>query len=285
MIYTKKANFPYPILMNFTDDYVNAEFEFDVNLKDNAEEYILDIEWSVSSEFILDQIKQGKANLVLIIKSKDNQFHILNYSDVIHKTISKSKLCINTRTVMQLMIQANEDICFENNLDVNEFYSNNRADIIVHAGQTLGFSNVAVFDGSQDKPYELFEKRVDENIQSDIEIQLGEETILIVYKKQEFQFQDLPNGRELNYPYIYLGLEKALCSFLVHSNPEFPEEGIQMNEIDPPENPLELKLYSLMQAKNVSELTWDNMDQVIYQLTDNIVGRYTDIVRRLSNGD
>lgn len=285
MIYTKKANFPYPVLMNFTDDYKDAEFECDVALKDDANDYMIEIDWEISSEFIRDQLESGNASLVLIIKSKDNQFHILPYGEKLHKKISRTRLCLNARTVMQLMILSNKEISFKDNTDINEFYEESRNEIVVHPGQVLGFSNTVIFDGSQDKPYELFEKRVDETISSDVEIRLGEETILIVYKNRAYEFNDLPNGRELNYPYIYLGLQKALCAFLVHMNPEFPEEGIMIDEIEPPENALESKLYSLMQAKNISELTWDNLDEVIYTLSDNIVGRYSDVVRRLSNGD
>lgn len=39
MIYTKKANFPYPVLMNFTNEYKDALFELDVDLRDNSEEF------------------------------------------------------------------------------------------------------------------------------------------------------------------------------------------------------------------------------------------------------
>ena len=92
MIYTKKANFPYPVLMNYTDDYQNAEFELDVNLRDNSDNYILDITWSVSSRFIQDLLKRGKAVLVLIIKSKDNQFFFLKYGKKLQQIISKNKL-------------------------------------------------------------------------------------------------------------------------------------------------------------------------------------------------
>lgn len=60
--------------------------------------------------------------------------------------------------------------------------------------------------------------------------------------------------------YIYIGLQKALCSFLIHTNQESPEDGIRIDEMDPPENVLESKLYSLMQTKNIDELTWDNID-------------------------
>ena len=118
MIYTKKANFPYPVLMNFTDDYLDSEFELDVTIRDNTDEYAVDITWKISSDFIKGLLKTGKADLILIIKSKDNQFHKLGNVRKPQVLIPKKKLCINARTVMQLMIQVNEDISFEQNHDL-----------------------------------------------------------------------------------------------------------------------------------------------------------------------
>lgn len=281
MIYTKKANFPYPVLMNFTDDYLEPEFELDVMIRDNTDEYALDITWKVSSDFIKNLLRTGKAELILIIKSKDNQFHKLDYTRKPQVRIPKKKLCINARTVMQLMIQANEDISFEQNYDLNTFYDEIKNEITVVAGNALGFSNTVIFDGSQNKPFELFEKKIDKDIKSDVEIRLGTETILIVYKKEEYQFVGIQGSKEFNYPYIYMGLQKALINFLLHANPENPEEGIQVDEIEPPENPLESKLYSLMHAKNITELSMENLDEVVYQISDNLLMRYHDVVRGL----
>ena len=283
MIYTKKANFPYPVLMNLTDDYQGAEFELDVTLRENLEEYILDISWFVSSEFINNQLKCGNASLILVIRSKDNQFHTLKYSNKPQVRIKKSKLCMNTKTVIQLMIQTNTEISFKDNDELNPFYEEMKADILVEAGMILGFSNTVIFDGSQKKPYDLFEKKVDKNIKSDIEIRLGEETILVVYKEDNLQFADLQNSRELNYPYLYMGLQKALIAFLIHSNPENPEEGVQIAEMEPPENSLDSKLYSLMYAKNITELTFNNMDEVICKMSDRMMLKYADAIRGMHN--
>lgn len=68
MIYTKKANFPYPILMNFTDDYKDPEFELDINIQDNTDEYTIKINWKISSVFIKNLVESDKADLVFIIK-------------------------------------------------------------------------------------------------------------------------------------------------------------------------------------------------------------------------
>lgn len=285
MIYTKKANFPYPILMNFTDDYQKAEFELDINLRDNLDDYILDITWKVSSNFIQGQLKSGNASFLLIIKSKDNQFHVLPYSPKPQVMIPKTRLCLNARTVIQLMIQANTAIDFANNVDLNDFYKDLRKDIQIQPGMALGFSNTVIFDGSQQKPYDLFEKKVDRTIPSDIEIRLCEETIMVVYKDDSLQFLDIQNSRELNYPYIYMGLQKALIEFLLHANPENPEEGIQVNEMEPPDHALDGKLYTLMQAKNITELNLDNVDEVICKISDHLVKRYADAIRGSQSGN
>lgn len=285
MIYTKKANFPYPVLMNFTDDYVDPEFELDVTIRDNTDDYAIDVTWKVSSDYIKGLIRSGKASLTLIIKSKDNQFHKLGTTKKLQVLIPKKKLCINTRTVMQLMIQANEDISFEQNDDLNSFYDEVKSEITVKSGNVLGFSNTVIFDGSQNKPFELFEKKIDKDIKSDVEIRLGTETILIVYKKEEYQFGGIQGSKELNYPYIYMGLQKALMNFLIHANPDNPEDGLRVDEMEPPENPLESKLYSLMQAKNIMELSMDNLDEVIYQISDNLLMRYHDAVRGLRSAN
>lgn len=281
MIYTKKANFPYPVLMNFTDDYVDPEFELDVTILDNADEYAVDIKWNMSSSYIKSLLRSGKASLILIIKSKDNQFHKLTNLKKPQVLIPKNKLCINTRTVMQLMVQVNEDIDFSNNNDLNSFYNDMKAEITVQAGNALGFSNTVIFDGSQNKPFDLFEKKIDKDIKSDVEIRLGAETILIVYKSEDYQFVGIQGSKELNYPYIYMGLQKALMSFLIHANPTNPEEPLDVEEMEPPENALESKLYSLMRAKNITELSISNLDEVVYQISDKLVMRYNDAVRGL----
>ena len=283
MIYTKKANFPYPVLMNYTDDYQNAEFELDVNLRDNSDNYILDITWSVSSRFIQDLLKRGKAVLVLIIKSKDNQFFFLKYGKKLQQIISKNKLSLNTKTVIQLMIQTQERVSFCENPDLNPFYDDIKPDINIAPGNVLGFSNTVIFDGNQQKPFDLFEKMVDPNINSDIEIRLGNETIIIVYKNESLQFPDVQRSRQLNYPYLYMGLQKALTAFILHANPDNPDDGVIIEGMDLPQNSLDIKLYNLMKAKNIDEISFNTMDEAIYQMSDNMITQYTDAVRGLQN--
>ena len=281
MIYTKKANFPYPVLMNFTNEYKDALFELDVDLRDKSEEFFFDITWKISSKFIKKKLEDGSASIVLIIKSKDNQFHILDYNKNPSLVIPKRKLSINNRVVLQLLIKCNSLINFSMNTDLDDFYQDIRNNIQIYPGMVLGFSNTVIFDGSQKKPYDLFEKKIDTSIKSDVEIRLGEETIIIVCKNEKFQFSDIPNSPQLNYPYLYMGLQKALMMFLIHANSEYPEDGVRLCEMEPPENALESKLYTLMISKNVSELTLSNIDEVINNISQHLIERYVESVKGL----
>lgn len=285
MIYTKKANFPYPVLMNFSDDYQDPEFSLDVMIKDNTDDFLIEVAWDISSDYIYELLKTGKANLYLIIKSKDNQFFKLQPKKKTQQSNPKRKLCIHARTTMQLMVQAAETLEFSDNNDLNTFYDAIKEEIQVKAGNVLAFSNTVIFDGEQNKPYDLFEKQIDSDINSDVEIRLGAETILVVYKNEQYQFAEVQNSKELNYPYLYLGLQKALISFLMHANPDNPDEGVDVEEMEPPENALESKLYSLMQSKNISELSMENIDEVIYKISDNLIMKYHNAVRGMHNGD
>lgn len=285
MIYTKKANFPYPVLMNFSDDYQDPEFSLDVMIKDNTDDFLIEVAWDISSDYIYELLKTGKANLYLIIKSKDNQFFKLQPKKKTQQSIPKRKLCIHARTTMQLMVQAAETLEFSDNNDLNTFYDAIKEEIQVKAGNVLAFSNTVIFDGEQNKPYDLFEKQIDSDINSDVEIRLGAETILVVYKNEQYQFAEVQNSKELNYPYLYLGLQKALISFLMHANPDNPDEGVDVEEMEPPENALESKLYSLMQSKNISDLSMENIDEVIYKISDNLIMKYHNAVRGMHNGD
>ena len=51
--------------------------------------------------------------------------------------------------------------------------------------------------------------------------------------------------------------------------------------MEPPENALESKLYTLMISKNVSELTLSNIDEVINNISQHLIERYVESVKGL----
>lgn len=278
MIYTKKANFPYPILTNKSYEYTDAEFNLDVELKSNAEAFIFDFIWEISSAFINKLLQQGKAKLIVVIKSRDNQFHYFDGTNTkLHLELPKSKLYLNTRTTIQMQVIAQENISFKDNNDLDEFFNDIKFDLVVTKGNVLGLSNVVTCDGSQNKPFDLFEKMVDPNIKGDLEIKLSSETIIVVYKDKSFQFSEMTASKELNYPYLYAGLQKALIRFI--SNYGNLDDEIQLDEIEGEQTALDEKLKRLMISKGIESISMDNIDEVIALVSDRLIGRYSAAVR------
>lgn len=277
MIYRKDANFPYPVLANTSDSYEENYFDLDVNVSDNVDYYFFDFNYEIDSEFIRQLLDEGKAQLILIIQTKDNKFYKLTPGQKQVK-IKKSRISLNNRTSIQLHIQALETIHFAHNEDLNDFYKQFKEELKVEKFSLLGYSNVVRFNGSIKKPFELFEKKLDENLTSDIKIELGQETIIIHYKNRDSQFNDLPKSSALNNAYIYAGLSKALQAFIMNNG----EDGdVDLEDMEEPEGALDLKLFNLMKKKQVTELNMENIDEVIYTISDRVIERFTSAVRGL----
>lgn len=283
MIYSRPTTFSYPVLSNIQTDYSNNIFEFDADLKDNNDNYIIVIKYKISSVFIKNLISKNKARIILIIQSNDNIFSIIDPKNL-KVEISKSRLNLNNQTKMQLFIQSTEQINFKDNLDLSDFFNEYKSHISVNTSMLLAFSDVITFDGRDNQSPELFKRIVNPELESDIEISLNDEFIIINFKNDDFQFPDLPNSRDLNNPYIILGLYKALIS-LINNNLEGDltiEDGILVDNIHT-NNPLESKLKLLLESKDIYDLNFDNLDKVISLITDNIIEKYSNAVRSLYN--
>lgn len=278
MIYKKDANFPYPLLTNTSSSYQGCNFVLDVSLEENSENYRFEIKYDIDSNFIIELLQTKHAQLVLVIQSKDNKFFNLKLGEQ-YIEIPKSRISLSKRTNIQLLIQAKEEICFAKNEDLSPFYDALKDEIVVSKHSILGFSNCVIFEGSNNKPLELFEKRVNPNIKSDIKIELGSETIMIQYKKEELQFSDSPMSNTLNNHYIYMGLQKALYRFIVTHSED--GESVDLEQLDHPEDGLDFKLYTLMKKKMVQELNVENMDEVICLISDRILDKHANAIKGL----
>ena len=283
MIYKKDANFPYPLLTNTSNSYDGCNFTLDIELNENTYEYIFQINYDIESDFIKKLIRENKAQLVLVVQSKDNKFFNLGLNEKI-KTISKNRISLSKRTTIQLLVQSKEEINFKENNDLNAFYGSIKDQINVPKHSILGFSNSVMFDGSTAKPLELFEKKVDPNLKSEVKVELGSETIIINYKSDELQFIDSPVSSTINNIYVYMGLQKALYRFVNTYGGE--DEEVDLEELDLPTDGLDLKLYGLMKSKMIKNVSLENIDEVICSITDRILEKYTSAVRGLySNGN
>lgn len=282
MIYTKAANFAYPILQNTLSDYREPKFDLDVEISEGNNKYLIEVETTLQSQFMRRQLEQGKARLLLVINARDNQFHVLSKFDRENVEISKSRLSFNGATKMQLIIQGCENINYANNDELNEFYSEFKKDIFVRKGSALALSSVVAFDGSQQKPYALFEKKHDPNMASDIEIHIQDEVIVIAYRDERMMFTGIANNKDLSNPYLYMGLQKALMMFIQRYEKN-SGDGIEMFMYDEQDmkSPLDLKLFTLMKDKRVKEVGFENLDLVIHIISDNVIQKFIDKIEGL----
>lgn len=287
MIYSKNANFPYPIFYNESNDYNDARFEVDVDLTEKEEAYDLEINTYINSDFILDLLSYKKAELLLVIQSKDNQFHKLQNVEKNGIEIKKKDLSLyRNKTTMQVMIRTLSNISFSKNDDLNEFYEPYRNEISLKKGMALGFSNLVIFDGRQEKPFDLFKKTKDQSIISDVEIELANEVIVIKYKEDSTLFYNSPQYRDFINPYIYTGLDRALSNFIKNSlalkdTSDLLDETVYLDQINKSDlkSPLDEKLYDLLINKNIHELNLESLDETIHLIADNIIKKYVNKVR------
>lgn len=282
MIYKKSANFPYPLLSNESTAYSNCEFNLDINLDENSNSYRFYFKYEITSEYIMNLLRDGQAQLILVIQSKDNKFYYLKLQDK-YIDIPKTRISLSKRTNIQMSIKVNNEVDFSQNYDLNSFYNEFKDEIVISKNSILGFSNVVTFDGSQRKPFDLFEKKLDPELKSSIKIELGNETIVINYRNEELQFNDLNYGDKLNNPYIYMGLQKALYRFINEYKGD--KDWVDIFDVDP-SDPLSTKLNNLMKAKLIEELNYENIDEVIDLITDGILEKYNNAIRgMINNGD
>lgn len=284
MIYKKEANFPYPVLTNTSISYQDNYFLLNINVEENTNNYRFTINYQIGSQFVREQIENDSAILILIIQSKDNKFFRLDKNQKSIE-ISKSRISLSKRTSIQLHIQSIEELSFEKNNDLSIFYQSFKDEIIIQKHSLLGFSNVVIFEGRMQNPLSLFEKKLDENLKSDIKIELGSETIVIHYGKPDFQFNGIGSSKSLNNPYVYVGLHTALQRFITKYG-EHESDYVDLEQLLPPDNLLDFKLFQLMSKKMIRELSVDNIDEVIYQISDRIIEKYANAVKELvNNGD
>lgn len=280
MIYKKDANFPYPILTNTSNTYNNAKFHLVIGLDEIGNDYCFEPQYDISSEFIKSQIQSENASLILVVQNKDTKFYEMDQDQKFIK-IPRERISIKEKTSIQLLIKAKEDISFINNEDLSDFYGNFKESILVPKNSILGLSNIITLNVIK-KPQELFEKKIDPNLKGPFEIELSNETIILKFKNENYQFVDIPNNRDLNNAYIREGLGRAVINFVINNG---EENVVEIDEIDPPEVELDFKLYNLMKSRNVKEVSLENIDEVVNIIGNNIIEKFTNAVRGLYNGN
>ena len=84
-----------------------------------------------------------------------------------------------------------------------------------------------------------------------------------------------------------MGLQKALYRFLINNSED--GESVDIDELSYQSetlNVLDLKLFNLLKSKGIQELNTENIDEVIYLISDRILEKYATAVKGLyKNGN
>ncbi|MDT2597642.1 MULTISPECIES: hypothetical protein [Enterococcus] len=284
MIYKKEASFPNPVLSNTSTNYKENDFILDVaNLTENEDMYTFEFSYEITSSFVNRLISAGKANLIFVIQSQDNFFKILEKGEKI-VSIPKNRLSLSYRTTIQLLIQSVDEINFSECDDLNDFYEEIRDDITIERNNLLGYSNLVVFEGSENKPLELIERKVDPTLTSSFKVELGTSTIILVFKDEKYQLNDIMRNNSVMNMYIYEGLSRALYKFIQdNQNGMENEEFIELNSLSEQSTPLNQKLLDLMLNKGIEDIDLESIDRIISIISNNIIEKFVYSIREVSS--
>ncbi|CAD2071036.1 hypothetical protein JEOAER750_00137 [Jeotgalicoccus aerolatus] len=280
MIYKKGASFPHPVYYEDTSSYRDCVFDFDIqSVSEDRTHYIFTFEYELQSQFLKELLANNEVNLNIIIQSNDNFFSKIHFQDKIIK-IPKNRLSLNKKTLVQLQLQSRKDIYFAKNHELTTFYNEYKEDTIVPKNSLLGFSNTVRYDGEGNKPLLLFEYETDPTLKSEFKVDLRPETIVLIFKDDKYLMKEF--NKNLVNMYVYAGLSQALTLFINKYGKE--EEYVVLENLSISyDDVLDQKLYDLLESKQVIDVSLEEIDEVIYLITDNIVGKYVEAIREVSN--
>jgi hypothetical protein len=88
MKFDRNKTFPYPVLRPYSDDYIDVEFQVNVDFTSSEGVVTAQIGYLVSSSELLDQVKLGNAKFVSIISCRETYFRDVVSTD--NKQVVKS---------------------------------------------------------------------------------------------------------------------------------------------------------------------------------------------------
>jgi len=273
MIYTEEASFPYPVVSGNSTDYVDNNFNFDVKITSDNEYYDLQFGVLLGSEYLEDLIKTGEVEYIALIKTQDSSFYTVGRDRSIR--VEKRKLSFKKSSKIQLILRAKNEVNFGDNYDLDPFFTDDGEDIIIGKNSIVGFSNVVIFEEDKKKPLDLFEKKVDKSIGSEIKIEVREENVALIFKDEKYQYGKTMEAKRLTYPYIYMGLQKLLMEMAVmDSKNDDNILEIDENSIARVSKPVYGKVVRLLLNKGISQVSFDEVDEIIAKISPNIINEY-----------
>ena len=199
-------------------------------------------------------------------------------------SVPQNRLSLGSRTSMQLLIQSMEEISFSECDELGDFYAEIKEEITVEKNNLIGYSNVVTFEGSENKPLELIERKVDPSLTSAFKVELGPSTIILVFKDEKYQLGGILRNNSIMNMYIYEGLSRALYKFIQDNQSSAEnEEFIELNSLSEQSTALNQKLLDLMLNKGIEEIDLESIDKVISVISDNIIEKFVYSIREVNS--
>ncbi len=143
MKFDRNKTFPYPVLRPYSDDYIDVEFDANVDFTSKDGVVTADISYRVSSSELVEQIKIGNAKFVSIVSCRETYFRDVLTSDT--KQIVKNFDVGNLRGEVKVdsYIIAVKKIPSFSSPDINPVYG--RDSFAFTPGDVLAQDETAVF--------------------------------------------------------------------------------------------------------------------------------------------
>lgn len=121
--------YPYPILTDNSDDYVDSRFNFQVDLKAGIRELILDISFKLKNEQLNDMIREGIAEFLVHIECSQTCYRSIEVSNQTHLIKKIADKDLNGKVSVCAFIIAKVDIPAYSNRDFNPDYGKTKFEI------------------------------------------------------------------------------------------------------------------------------------------------------------
>ena|GEM_PF-554599 len=292
MIYNKKVAFPYPLLMNGLTHYKDEYFDLDIELLENIDSISIEYDFKLCSKFIKLLLERGEVTPILIISSRDSKYFRIENFDKIDDSyygkieVSKKRISLKDKIRFQVIIESKNRLNYKTNNDLVDFYDEMKSEINIPQNAAIAISNEVVFDGNIDNATRLFEIKVNKEQILDIKIQLSEDIILINLNKSYSNISSLKNKKVLDYPLLYMGLQKAFYEFIIKINKLLNQNTVSKIKISDIDNNdikgLNYKLYSLLKDSKIEYIDFENVDYVINEIFGDSLNKYFLELKRLS---
>lgn len=121
--------YPYPVLTEYSDDYVGSRFSFSLKVEQEIHELILNVEFKLKNEELSRMIESGQAQFLLHIECSQTCYRSIETTDKfnIQKKIADREL--NGKVSVCAFIIAKQDLPAYSNRNFNPDYGNTRFEI------------------------------------------------------------------------------------------------------------------------------------------------------------